>query len=87
MAAGNQQKHQFLMREFIRVELIKIKVIFILRQGMLPAKCRVTQKPGNSSVFCRKTKNPFVPKICITERLLGAVIPHESRNSEESIVS
>ena len=55
MAAGNQQKHQFLsfllMREFIRVELIKIKVIFILRQGMSPAKCRVAQKPGNSSVF------------------------------------
>ena len=71
MAAGNQQKHQFLsfllMREFVRVELIKIKVIFILRQGTSPAKCRVAQKPGNSSVFCRKTKNPFVPKISINK--------------------
>ena len=55
------------MREFIRVELIKIKVIFILRQGMSPAKCRVTQKRGNSSVFYRKTKNPLVPKMCINK--------------------
>ena len=67
MAAGNQQKHQCLMREFIRVELIKLKVIFILRQGTSPAKCRVTQKPRNSSVFRRKTKNPFVPKICVNK--------------------
>ena len=63
-------------------ELIKIKVILILRQGMFgwqnlqksvmfltnirsfpaAAKCRVTQKPGNSSVLYRKTKNPFEPK-------------------------
>ena len=66
-------------------ELIKITVIFILRQGMFrsqnlpksvmflthirafpaPAKCRVTQKPGSSSVLSRKTKNPFEPKICL----------------------
>ena len=26
---------------------------------------RVTQKPGNSSVLSRKTKNPFEPKICL----------------------
>ena len=56
MAAGNQQKHQFLMREFIRVELIKLKVIFILRQGMSPAKCRVTQKPGNQAFSVAKRR-------------------------------
>ena len=33
--------------------------------GALPAKCGVTQKPGNSSVLYRKTKNPFKPKICL----------------------
>ena len=30
-----------------------------------PAKCCVTQKPGNSSVFYRKLKNPLEPKICV----------------------
>ena len=68
-------------------ELIKIKAIFILRQGMFrqqnlqktvmflthlrafPATSQkpglVTQKPGNSSVLYRKTKNPLEPKICL----------------------
>ena len=61
-------------------ELINITVIFILRQGKfrlqnlsksvmslthIRAKCRVMQKPGNSSVLSRKTKNPFAPKICL----------------------
>ena len=30
-----------------------------------PAKCCVTQKPGNSSVFYHKLKNPLEPKICV----------------------
>ena len=64
MAARNQQKHQFLMREFIlsgsapvRVELIKIKIIFILRQGMSPAKCasRKSLEIQASSVAKRRT--------------------------------
>ena len=32
-----------------------------------PAKCRVIQKPGNSRVFYRKTKNCLEPKICISK--------------------
>ena len=36
-----------------------------------------------SSVLSRKTKNPFKPK----NYLCKGVIPRESRNSEESIVS
>ena len=46
-------------------ELIKVKVIFILRQG----------------------KTPFEPKICLYKGFLGALVSHESRNSEEAIVS
>ena len=29
------------------------------------AECRLTQKPGKSSVLYRKTENPFEPKICL----------------------
>ena len=39
---------------------------------------------SRKSVSYRKTKHPFELEIC---RFLGAVIPHGSRNSEESIVS
>ena len=40
-----------------------------MRLSRPPAKCRVTQKPGNPSVLYRKTKNPFKPKICIITAL------------------
>ena len=45
-----------------------VKAVFILGQGIhiaksekSPAKCRITQKLGNSSVLCRKTENPCEP--------------------------
>ena len=59
-----------------------------LRALRAPTKCRVAQKPGNSSVLYRKTKNPFEPKICLYKGFKVRVpVSHDSRNSEEAIVS
>ena len=33
----------------------------------LPSKCHFTQKPGNSSIFYHKTKNPLEAKICVNK--------------------
>ena len=38
-----------------------------IRAVVPPAKCRVTQKPRNSNVLYRKTKNPFEPKLFLNK--------------------
>ena len=50
-----------------RLQNLSKSVTFLTHIRAFPAaaKCRVTQKPGNSSVLSGKTKNSFEPKICL----------------------
>jgi len=45
----------------------KIGNVFNPHKSHPSRKCRVTQKPRNSSVLDRKTKNPFEPKLCLNK--------------------
>ena len=42
-----------------------VMLLLNIRAFPAPAKCRFTQKLGNSSILYHKTKNPYYPKICI----------------------
>ena len=65
-----------ILRQRIFVQILKSQKIdnikyfepsLELSQSPATCKCRVTRKPGNSSVHYRKTKNPFEPKICVNK--------------------
>jgi len=64
----------------------KIGHIFSLHEGLLFRS--VTQKIGNSSVLYRKkNEKPFRNENLYKLGCLAVVIPHESKQSEESIIS